>query len=1260
MGVKRFYVIFCLFSLALGPHLYAKPYFRHFGAQEGLLSPNVLSVCQDSLGRIWFGTENGACYYDGDMHIVQGVGEVSRLLCDAKGVVWYLSEGSLYRCLASQTEPQAVLPGEADAFCLANGVLHVASGYQDLYWNVETQSLSPHRQLPFDNVRGICVDTRGNTWITCPQGLVFCPPLQNKHYSIISTIGDLGTLFEASDGRIWVGSLRSGALCVQNDGSIIRYTVDTHGDKGFPSDNIRSFAESSSGIIWMGTFRGLCRFEPSSGQFSVFRREEREGGLNSSSIHSLLKDRDNLLWAGTYYGGVHFFDTRPGAMSFYPESPDEGLSHSVVGHLAKAGNNGVWICTEGGGLNRLEGERIVRFDAQPFTNVKWVDICPERNCMWIATQPTGLYRMDLGRKQFYKVTPTSASSPLSVVNMVLHHGKELFLSTEDGVYVHSLEHHTDSLLYPQTGGARYVHEMIVGNELWLASSEIVVFDLETKQLRAQYPVWDGETSARPMRLLATREGRIYASTFGHGLYRLQDGRFVPFVDRDVQLNANGYQLVEAPGGQLLVSGEKGIQLLDRHGGHIRSWLPGQDLPLESLVRDSGLLLTADGTVYAGGTNGLVSFRLSPESGKDVEDIYFSELFVDGTPMSFPSADKLVLTGKQNQIVLGFSSRHYVTELNWANYQYRVKGLDNDWKDLSGRHLQVEQVLPGSYFFELRRRSRPEVMCSLQIVIKAPWYNSTAAFILYALLLLFILWMIFRNIHLHRESKRIQELNETKLRFFTTVSHELRSPLTLIIAQIESIFRTFHLPPQVTHKMDKIMSQAEQMNQLVTELIDFRKFEQGLITLHLSPTYVNMFVGDILEKFREIASGKDIELGMVPDSSNPMVYMDGFHLQKVLMNLIFNAVKYTPAGGKIQLAVESDEKQVHIHVRDTGIGIAPEEQDKVFERFYQSAQPADTVTQGIPGSGIGLALAKDIAKKHHGNISVQSEPGKGSDFTLTLPKGTVAFADDKQIVIAPEPHPVEDFGNERPIAVVAEDNSQMREILRELFEIQYRVLCATDGKEALELVRHARPDLVVSDVMMPRLSGIELCSAIKNTEELRHIPVVLLTALDQTEQQIGSLLKGADDYIAKPFNSRLLLARCNNLVRSHRREQTVPTVAESELSLKATSEEDQAFLDKLGAIIEENIDNPDLNNNLLASLMNMSRSSFYDRFRRITSETPNSYITTYRLKKASILLRQEPNKSIAEIAETLGFNTQNYFCRRFKEHFGVSPSQYRTI
>lgn len=1235
------------------------PYFRHFGARDGLVHPNVMSICQDSLGRVWFGTENGVCVFDGRMSVVQGTGEFTQMLCDQAGTVWMKSGGDLLRYNAVHGKVEPVLTGKADAIYLYAGELHAVSGTEELRWNREVEKLEPFRLLPFGGIRHILSDRNGDTWYTCPQGLFQIPSSgQTGLFRQVSSIPDLTTVFASSTGEIWVGSTRSGLLRIQADGSLIRYNVAQHASAGFHSDNIRRVVEDADGNIWFGSFQGLYQYRPSTGRFVHYGREEREGGLSSASIHGLCVDRDGILWAGTYYGGVHFIDTRTNAVAFFPESPD-GLSHPVVGHLS-SGSQEVWICTEGGGINMLDTDRqeIERFPGQPFTNVKWVEPYPEKHCLYIGTNLQGLYRMDLTSKRIFKENLPGLSGAASTVNVVLRHGNELFLSTDDGVFVYSLESRKDSLIYPRTGNVRYVHGILYGDELWLASAFVVHIDANTKQIKAEYHLQEGNQPIRPMRLLTTDKGELYASTFGHGLYKFDGKGFVPFPGEEPLLNANGYQLTKAPHGQILVSGEKGIQLLDSTGVQIRSWLPGRNLPLDALVMDSGLLLTEDGIVYAGGTNGLVSFRLDSGMGSNPEDLYFSGLFVDGVSQEMPESGKLVLKGQQSLIELAFSSKHNVSELNWANYQYRLQGHDKKWRDVTSQTLSAEKVPVGRYCFQLRQRNHPDVLCSFDIVVKPRWYASWWAFLLYLLLLSAVLWILYRMVNLRREASRIQEINETKLRFFTTVSHELRSPLTLIIAQIESIFRTFHLPPLVTHKMNKVMNQAEQMNQLVTELIDFRKFEQGLVTLHLSPTYVNTFVQDIFDKFKEIAAGKDLSLEMIPDKENPKAFIDTWQMQKVMMNLIFNAVKYTPSGGRIQLLVESDPEHICIHVKDTGVGIADNEKDRVFERFYQ-AQQNDSVTQGIPGSGIGLALAKDIVQKHHGRISLESAPGEGSDFTVSLPRSEEVFAGDESVSLEVEMPATRESGESRPVIVIAEDNPEMMAVLKELFDVQYSVLCAASGDEAWEMVKQVKPDIVLSDVMMPGMSGTDLCAAIKGDDRLRDIPVVILTALNQTEHQIGSLLKGADDYIAKPFNSRLLLTRCNNLVSSRKRSESSKETA-SELALKATSAQDKEFLDKLTAIIEENIGNPDLNNDMLADLMHMSRSRFYSRFRAITNETPNDYITSCRLRKAAAILQQEPNKSVAEISEELGFNTQNYFCRRFKARFGVSPTQYRKI
>ena len=1292
--------IFVLISLLIPFPAGAMPYFMHLGFREGLAHPSVMSVCQDSLGRIWFGTENGVSVYDGNRIVsckpyesrggTAFTGSVVKpIVCDSNGDVFFLAGSELVRHDAVTGSVSVVSGVEPSCLFVEDGYACVAQGHDVLRWNPGTASMEKTGTLPLDDVREVLVTSDGRRFLAGQDGLFTTG--SDGIFKRLFSAGEVRGLFESSSGEVWAGSVADGLFRIRNDLSVVNYTVESDSGKGFISNNVRTVTEDPRGSIWFGTFNGLCRYDQVSGRFTTYAREDREGGLSQNSVHAAFVDRDGFLWVGTYYGGVNYADTKAGSYSFFPSTTSgEGLSHPVVGHVAEGPGALIWICTEGGGINSLDpsGGEIRRFPGQPFTNAKWFDTSPDGNTMYIATNRDGLFELDVRSGRFRReISPEDANSAYAVINVVARKDDDLYLSTDDGVLVHSLSSGRDSLLYPRTDGIRYVHEAISGDKLWLCSGNVVVFDLKSKTLVKEYPVMSDGARVRPMRVLPGPGDDVVISTFGHGLFRLENGEFRPFGPYMPGLS--GYQVVRCEDGSLLVSGEDGIRLLDPSGTLLETYLPGRNLPLEALVMDSGLAVSSDGTVYAGGTNGLVSFRISAGGNPEPADLYFSDLYVDGTPIhpfdrpdilpkALPYSREVVLKGPQTRVDVQFSSRKNMTSLNWTDYVYSFDG-DGEWHDVQSPMISLLNLKVGRHRISLGRRGAGVPLCSLDIRVKPFWYASWWAYLIYFLAASGIVLLLGRMLRLRRlaslaveeermEKARIQELNETKLRFFTTLSHELRTPLTLIIAQIDSIFQSYRLPPRVSHKMSRVMTQARQMNQLVTELIDFRKFEQNLVTLHVSKTAVNPFVSDILDRFKEISSGKDLHLGFNPSPGNPVCWFDAYQMQKVLMNLIFNAVKFTPEGGAITLSVRSGGNgDVDILVRDTGVGIAEKDLPHIFERFYQ-AEERD-VARGVPGSGIGLALAKDIVERHHGRVTVESGLGEGTCFTVTLRGGISHFQGDGQAVIQDTPAPVpaeapparEDIPPQddgRALVLIAEDDAEMASILAELFSVQYRVAAASDGEEALEMVRSLRPDLVVSDVMMPRMSGTELCAAIKDDQSLSHVPVVLLTALDGASTELGGLLKGADDYIAKPFNSKMLLARCNNLVKAGKMRGSTAAPQEKDISSKATNREDKEFLQRLQKIVREHISDPSLNNDVLASMMNMSRSRFYNRFKSVTSGTPNDYVMNMRLDMACTMLVDEPGLSVAEIADRLGFNTQNYFCHRFKDRFGVSPTQYR--
>lgn len=1282
-------------GLLLGGSAMGAPYFHHLGVSDGLAHPSVLSICQDSLGRIWLGTENGLSVYDGSLvesckpyelrggRVAFRGSVIKPMICDSAGNVHFLAEQEWVCHDALSDEMIPVMEAPFSALFSKGGSICAVAGRECFRWNSALRRAEPVGDMPFDGVRDCHVDRQGRQWLICGTGLYRTG--DNGDFVQVSPVSDLQGIFESREGDIWAGSNTAGLLRVSPDGAVTHYRSGTDGWRGFECDNIRNVVQDPDGGIWFGTFHGLYRYDAASDRFESYHRGEAEGALSQSSVHAVFVDMDGILWAGTYYGGVNYADTQASAFSFWSEElTSGGQSSPVVGHLAEGSDGSVWICMEGGGLNRLDPGtgRIRHYRHLPFTHAKWLCEDAPQGKLHVATNRRGVYTVDAETGTAVQALRDDGDgcSPQSVVNVILPYGDKWILSTDGGVFVHSCETGADSLLYPKTDNVRYVHAVLRGDELWLASSDVVVFDLGSMRCKARYPVYSRGARVRPMRLLVSGD-EVLATTFGQGLFRMEDGRFVHMDE--ASLNTSGYQIVQVNSSMVMVSGERGLQLMDvRSGKSLRTILAGGSMPLDAQVMDSGLLVASDGRIYAGGVNGLAAFRLGGVDAVGPEGIYFSGLSIDGNPVraydgggvlpcNLPFASGLTLKGGRSRVDLRLSARRHAVSADWAEYEYRVRGRDGRWSAMAGPAVSVADLSPGRYAVQLRRHAGAEddILASLDIRVEPPLYASWWAVALYLSALAVVAWVVLRALRIRRESarvvarereekQRIQALNEAKLSFFTTVSHELRSPLTLIIAQIDSIFRGTRLSPQLHHKLDKVLDQASQMNELVTELIDFRKYEQDVMRIKVSPVNVNLFVEDTTLKFSQMAQSRRIDLRVVKSPDVPVVYMDVYQMQKVMRNLLLNALKYTPPGGTVTVTVQpADGGGADVHVADTGTGISEEDCKHVFERFYQADGEAHG---GVEGSGIGLALVRDIVHKHGGTVSVSSVLGKGSDFVVSLPGGAGHFDGDPTVTVVQEVSAAgqqDDAAKQRTI-VIAEDNADMAELLREIFALRYNVFLASNGREALDLVRAVMPDIVLSDVMMPQMDGTELCAAIKSDPSTAFIPVVLLTAASDSAAQLAGLQIGADDYVSKPFQSQLLLARCNNLAESSRRRAESVAGAGEDLGRRVTGKEDKGFVDRVTAVIESHLADPEFNVGMFADELHMSRSSFYGHFKAVTGETPNDYVSSLRLRRACSLLSGSPDMPVADIAESLGFGSQQYFSRRFKEKYGMSPLAWR--
>lgn len=657
---------------------------------------------------------------------------------------------------------------------------------------------------------------------------------------------------------------------------------------------------------------------------------------------------------------------------------------------------------------------------------------------------------------------------------------------------------------------------------------------------------------------------------------------------------------------------------------------------------------------------------------------------------------IFLSYQQNNVTVEFATFNYNSDRNRL-FEYYLDGFDKVWTQTSGTTVTYTNLPPGDYTLKVRsmenKESLKDAIC-LNIHVSAPFYATIWAYLFYVLCLtaLMVAFVRFKTRQAalrsslefeRKEKERIEELNQVKLRFFTNISHEFRTPLTLILGQIEVLMQ-MDLGTTVYNRIQRIYKNAWHMRNLISELLDFRKQEQGYLKLRVEEQNLVTFTRQIYMCFYEYAQKKEITYRFDSVEETISVWFDPIQLQKVIFNLLSNAFKYTSNKGNITVEVRKVASQAVVSVCDTGIGIPVEHISKIFDRFYQTDNASSSSSFTL-GTGIGLALAKGIMNMHHGKIEVESTVGEGTKFILSLPLGNRHFSDEEMAVtegreslIIPEAS-VSSYGQlmaeeikepesqknmdeeDKPTILLVDDNTELLSMLEDIFLPMYNVYTACNGREGLEMAQQIQPDLIVSDVIMPEMSGKDLCYKIKTNVELSHISVVLLTAQTSVEYVVEGLMFGADDYITKPFNIKVLVARCNNLIKNKKRliaHYAGKVITESPVA-EAINEKDKELLTKCVNIVRENFENPDFDVTALASELCMGRSKLYMQFKQMTGLTPNEFILKVKLDEAMSLLTEHPELNITEISVRLGFSSPRYFSKSFKAFFGIAPQGVRS-
>ncbi len=1303
--------------------------FLHLGLDEGLSQISVNTIYQDEYEQIWIGTRDGLNLFDGNKIKVfyseksDSTGllysHIRKICGDKNGSVFIKNSDALSVYDIRKEQFRLMIPKDVLAINYSNKHLLVVTRQEVLKYLPEKSSYDTlhvfEKSLP---VSSIWEDSQQNVWLSTDKGIF----ILDKGKTLKSIVPEVKAtnIFEDSKQNIWIGTWENGVYIFNTN---LQMTNLREGFLG--SGFVRDVCEDNNGNYWIGTFKGLDLYDPVKKTVTSYNEGKETGELSHSSVWCIMKDSQGSIWLGTYFGGINYFNPEYTFYHYYLSNPADKmtLSSPIVGKMTEDKIHNLWICTEGGGLNffnrNTQTFKSYRHDPKnsnsiSHDNLKSISYDEEKELLWIGTHTGGLNRFDIRTETFrtYRKDPKDPYSlPDDVVKDIIPYKDQLILATYNGVCMFNPETGKCENMFPKDKFGYDNIETVVSlyldsdNRLWFSvyGEGIFCYNFKTNQLKNyRYYAHNLNTinGFAVSNIFQDHKFRLWfgSSEDGLSLYRPETDDFITFTTQNSGLLSNNIaEIQESRYGYLLVATGHGFSRFDVDRDRFYNYNRKNGFPL-SAINDGAAYITTDGEIFLGGVTGLVSFY-EKELNKQHKSylINLERLMVnnqdvkpgDGSNIlseSILMTDKIRLNNKHSVFSIDFSTSNYISS-NKRDLEYRLLGFNESWIDVESRsEITYTNLDPGSYLLEIREKnpdsSGDVISRSLLIEVAPPFYKTWEAYLIYFTLLCLLVWWLLNYYRTRtllvlekKEKMQIEELNQKKLRFFTNISHEFRTPVSLIMGQTEMLLEFPNLQPAVFNKALSIYRNSKKMDGLITELIDFRKQEQGYMKLKVCKQDIVSFLKEIYLSFKENAEYKKLEFNFSSSCESAFLWFDSNQLQKVFNNLLSNAFKYTRIDGKIEIVISCQSENVEVRIEDSGIGISKEALDKVFDRFYQEDNPESPVQTG---SGIGLALAKGIVELHKGAIRVVSEPGTGSTFIVTLPlnypykDGEVTVEENHgfsgEFTTEPfEPHEISELMSEVPEALkndaprifIAEDNDDLREMLVQIFESLYQVQAVPDGENAFEKIQEWQPDIVLSDVMMPKVSGTELCMQIKSHFDTCHIPVVLLTAQTSVEHNIRGLQTGADDYITKPFNIRMLITRCNNLVNGRKvLQEKFSKHPVFSAQLVATNSLDKDMIEKAQAIVEKYLDDSEFDVNVFAQEMALGRTKLFAKIKGVTGQTPNEFIQTIRLKKGAQWLKNAPEMSVADITYSLGFSSPRYFSKCFKEAFGVSPAFFR--
>jgi signal transduction histidine kinase/ligand-binding sensor domain-containing protein/DNA-binding response OmpR family regulator len=1286
---------------------------KNYNDSSSLLDNSVLSLYELPDGRMWVATNTGSCIYnshteqfDADYNVyLQSIGlpaaPVNKVIKGSKGRYWFLyNNDDLY--LYSGTDKKGKSFRQNPGLISNANISSVKETTDGKLWLLYQNGFLQQYDLNLNKVifssaalrnpnktdysLNLFIDSDGDLWLWAyNSGVYLFQPFNNsiRHFNENSFPFKLNTnlvsqVMQDNNGLIWIATDHGGINLVdkKNHFSISYILNDPKDPRSLSQNSITAMYKDENGIMWLGTYKqGVSYLNSNTALFSLYRHQESNTkSLPYDDVNRFVEDKYGNIWIGTNGGGLIYFDRSRNSFKQYLHDPNNknSISSNVIVSLCLDYNGILWIGTYIGGLNSFDGKTFTRYrhsdgDSLSLSNDSVWEIFEDRQQnLWIGTLGGGLdiYDRQLNHFRHYQYS-REYQLPSNYISSILQDKKgNMWVGTSGGIAVLDKEkpatyQDTDEKNSLSNNNVICLMEDSKGR-IWAGTREgLNLFNEQTKDFHT-FTTSDGLPDNMILNILEDNHQALWIST-PNGLCNVmlkqsKDGFVLSVINYDESDNLqnrefNDNAALKTRSGELIFGGPSGFNIIN----------PDK---IPKPAHQPKIILTG--------------LQILNNNVEPLEQINNRILLRE----SLSQLQSISLKYKENVFSIEFVSPDFGQSIS-DKYAYMMKGFNSDWLYTNGsqRKATYTNLNPGHYTFKVKVLSRDGIWSeekTLEINIEPPFWRTTVAYIIYALIIagLFLLarritldriHMRYEVRHQRREAERAHAMEQLKTKFFTNVSHEFRTPLTLVISPLDKIINQTTDEEQ-KKQLNLVQRNAKRLLNLVNQLLDFRKMEVQEIKLHPSIGDIITFTRDISHSFTDVAEKKKIQFSFSSNVENLEIYFDRDKIEKILFNLLSNAFKYTHDNGTVSINLtynpplnDENDGTLSIEVKDTGIGIPAGMHEKIFERFFQTDVPESMVNQG---SGIGLAITKEFVKLHNGIITVKSEPEQGTCFTVVIPAkkiydspakpavNPVAAEETEQVILEES----KKSGRKKTILVV-EDNEDIRFYLKDNLKALYKVEESTNGKEGWEKIKMFNPDLVISDIMMPLMDGVELARKIKTETLTAHIPVILLTAMGSEEKQLEGLKAGVNDYITKPFTFEILASRIRNLLGQQellqKRFQKQIEVNPSEVTITPV---DEKFLKQALEVVEKNMDNAAFSVEDFSRDMFMNRVTLYRKILSITGKTPIEFIRTIRLKRAASLL-EKSGMSVAEIAYEVGFNNPKNFTKSFKEEFKMLPSQY---